>query len=318
MDRAGTQARDEAILRAASLEASMEVFESSISGKVHRFKRTGNPKHLLSAVVQVHREGRLSELVFTAWCSLAHRPSGVIPTSDPEVARIAASYRGWNRRGQYLTRLHLVRRFEDRFDMERMPDDFRGTRVTNIVDFGDRLLIGEYSTPRSARMLVLSDRGCDVCDYYVRDPGVRHIHAIHRMKGTDDLVITTGDASKYLDHWKMEERAPRFIRRARKRHAGHTAVVEMGGRVWMGTDFSSRPNWLETLDGRRWFFPEPAHRMFVLLMYPHLDRYLAVLSTEITPEGRHALSIFDTHREAFVHCEFVEVTRQEIDPDAPE
>lgn len=316
MNPTGTQTRDEAILRAASLEASREVYESSISGKIERFRRTRNPAHLVSALLQTRREGRLSELVYTAWCSLAHRPAPLVPPAGPEPARIAASYRGWNRRSQYLTRPHLVRRYGDRFDMEALPDDFRGTRVTNLVDFGDRLLIGEYSTPRSARLVVASARGCDVCDFYVKDPGVRHIHAIHRMRGSDDLIVTTGDTRKYLDHWTMGERGPAFVRRARKRHAGHTALVELGGRVWMGTDFSSRPNWLETLDGGRWFFPEPARRMFVLLLHAHLDRYLAVLSTEITPEGRHVLSIFDTHREAFVHCGFVEVTRQEIDPDS--
>jgi hypothetical protein len=86
--------------------------------------------------------------------------------------------------------------------------------------------------------------------------------------------------------------------------AGFTAVIRVNGEYYFGTDFSGRPNWIETMGGSRYFFPQKAYRLQVTDFHAFLDRYLLAFNTELlVVGGRKTLSIFDTLSRHFIYCE---------------
>jgi hypothetical protein len=119
--------------------------------------------------------------------------------------------------------------------------------------------------------------------------------------------VTTGDASKYLDLWNLRGGDLGFVNRLKGYLAGHTAITEVRDKLYLGTDFSSRPNYIEQLGGSKFFFPKKAYKMEVIAFQSHRDRYIASLNSEMPPLGeRKALSIFDTVAEEFIYCRYFE------------
>jgi hypothetical protein len=95
-----------------------------------------------------------------------------------------------------------------------------------------------------------------------------------------------------------------FSRRLRQRLAGFTAAVEVKGEYFFGSDFSSRPNFIETLGGRKYFFPEKAYRLRADLFCVFFERYIAAINRDLEVlGGRRALSVFDTVRREFIFCD---------------
>jgi hypothetical protein len=116
--------------------------------------------------------------------------------------------------------------------------------------------------------------------------------------------VSTGDTRKFLDLWTVSRGGMSFTRRLRQRLAGFTAAVEVNGDYFFGSDFSSRPNFIETLGGRRYFFPEKAYKLRADLFYAFFDRYIAAINKELDVlGGRRTLSVFDTVKEEFVFCD---------------
>jgi hypothetical protein len=133
---------------------------------------------------------------------------------------------------------------------------------------------------------------------------VRHIHAIHRYGNSGEFLVTTGDSSKRLDLWSARDGELRFVKGLKKRLAGFTAVVRVKDEYYFGTDFSSRPNFIVTLAGTKYFFPQLAYNRFVTDFYPYLDRYIVAMSCELAVAGgRKTVSIFDTTLRRFIYCE---------------
>jgi hypothetical protein len=117
--------------------------------------------------------------------------------------------------------------------------------------------------------------------------------------------VSTGDGSKRLDLWAVLNGKPRFVKPIRKNLAGYTAAAKVKDKYYFGSDFSGRPNYIGTLDGRKYFFPREAYKLFVSQFYPYLDRYIVAINSELpSAGGRKALSVFDTVQQQFIFCDY--------------
>jgi hypothetical protein len=82
-------------------------------------------------------------------------------------------------------------------------------------------------------------------------------------------------------------------------------VTKVNGEYFFGTDFSSRPNCIQTLDGTKYFFPEKAYKLYVAAFFAFFDRYFVCVNTELSAVGpTKTVSVFDAHRRRFVFCEY--------------
>jgi len=107
------------------------------------------------------------------------------------------------------------------------------------------------------------------------------------------------------DLWVVEGNEIKFKKRKRRYLAGYTAALKVNDQHFFGTDFSGRPNYIETLDGKRYFSPAKAYKKWVFAFYGFSDRYIASLNTDLTSlGGQHTLSIFDAKNKQFIFCEY--------------
>jgi len=276
----------------------------TISQSMERLKSTKNPIYILQILYLLINQGRLLEAVHSIYCRLFFRPSPVMPHPKEEVDAILEYFKGLPPSKDDLSREELIGIFQDGFAVQALPEDFFHARIEGIVYDPDFLIIGEYGSP-GKRVAHVTREECTISDYYVDDHTVRHIHAIFKDPQSPKILISTGDSSKYLDEWRMDSGEFTFIKRLRKDFAGHLAMALVQGHYYLGTDFSHRPNYIECLDGRKFFFPEPASNMYVLRFHPYQSRYIVSLNTELfCLGGRHSLSIFDTQRMHFIFCGF--------------
>ena len=184
-----------------------------------------------------------------------------------------------------------------------------GSRIEGIVYDKNFLILGEYGeygAADSAKIALINHNTCVVYDFYNHLSGVVHIHSIHRHHDSE-ILVSTGDTKKLLDLWVVDANELKFKRRIKKRLAGYTAACKVCGKDFFGTDFSGRPNYIETLDGKKYFFPLKAYRMFVVAFYTFFDRYIVSINSEMSQFGaRKTLSILDTAHEKFIFCEYLE------------
>ena len=244
--------------------------QSFITAQVQGFRTTRNPLALVQALILVLKQRRVLELIYGAYCYLFHRPSLVQPKRDEEalisVLREAGALMPFRR----LSRAQLVELYGSEFRVGDLPDDFQGARCESICQGPGFLLIGEYG--EDSRLAYVTPRSCAVSDYYRRIRGVRHIHSIVRGKTAGEFLVSTGDTRKLLDLWSASGDDLRFVKRLRHRLAGFTAGAAVGGELYFGTDFSGRPNYIETLCGSKYFFPRKADRLFVAAFKVFFDR----------------------------------------------
>lgn len=274
-----------------------------ISGRLSDFKATHNPLFLVKAVAMTIRQGRAYELAYCLCLGLFTRPSRVRPNAPEIPQSLLDSCRSWWLGGDLRSRAELVRCFDGPYAIHSLPADFAGTRLESIVCTPDFLIIGEYGD-RAKRLALVTKGSCAISDHYEDDPLVDHIHAVYKLRSSGAIFVTTGDTSKALDLWSLREDRLEFLRRLKSRTAGYTAIAEAGGHCYFGTDFSSRPNYIETLGGQKYFFPQKAYRMYVLSFRQYQDRYLLSINRRISAlGGGSTLSIFDTAQKDFVFCE---------------
>jgi hypothetical protein len=275
---------------------------SFITAQVEQFRATGNLLILVKALTLVVRQHRTRELILRAYCSLVHSPSAVRGgNQDSAVAWMLRDTSAMAPQGT-LTRQRIVERYGRRFSVASLPRDFHSARAESVCDNGDHLIIGEYG--ESPRIACVTRSACLVSEHYCQVAGVRHIHSIQRYGDSGDFLVSTGDSKKFLDLWVAGGSQPMFVRRLRKHMAGFTAAIRVNGEYYFGTDFSGRPNWIETMGGSRYFFPQKAYRLQVTDFHAFLDRYLLVFNTELlVVGGRKTLSIFDTLSRHFIYCE---------------
>ena len=274
-----------------------------ITAYVQKFRETKNILLLVKAAILVLRQQRALELIYGGYCSLFHRPSVVCPWADEAAliailkAECAFVYQG------ILSKEQITRLYGGAFKVGLLPTDFQGARCESIWQNDESLIIGEYG--ESSRIAYVSPESCIMSDYYCRVPGVRHIHSIQGYGDAGDFLVSTGDTCKFLDLWSAGNGKVNFARRLSKHLAGFTAAVRVKGEYYFGTDFSSRPNFIETLEGTKYFFPAKAYRLYVTAFHAFLDRYIIAVNNELViAGGRKTLSVFDTVERRFIFCEY--------------
>lgn len=247
---------------------------------------------------------RFLEVVWSIFCLIRFRPSKCFSkNADKELVSSAISSI-YDLYPLYYTRAQLIDKFGSEYKIDQLPADFVGARSESVAKIGDYLVIGEYAND-SARIIISTTEFCRIENYYQSISGVRHIHAISKGFSKNTFFVSTGDGNKYLDHWEISYGRLIFASRIKYRLAGYTASIQLNGIKYFGTDFSSRPNYLETLDGEKYFFPLPAYLQYVVALTSIDGRYIVSLNADHAPVGnRSSVNIFDTHTKKYVYCDY--------------
>tara|TARA_R110000796_G_scaffold12887_9_gene42099 strand:+ start:1227 stop:2090 length:864 start_codon:yes stop_codon:yes gene_type:complete len=277
-----------------------------IAENIVLFKKTKKYSYLLKAIFKIIVERRSFEVIWSLVCFVTLRPSPVVDSyNQMELINRAKNWAG--KQSIIFSRTELEELFGGTFPLNKIPDDFLSARSESVLLVGQHLIIGEYAD-NSARLLLLSTDSCHVEFFYNKMSGVRHIHSIHNEESKSSILVSTGDGEKVLDRWDLTSGKLQFNARIKKRLAGYTAAVSVGGVSYFGTDFSSRPNYLETLFDNRYPFPITAYHMYVIRLDSFDERYIYAISTQHGPVGsRKALSIFDVKQEVFVYCDYLDI-----------
>lgn len=284
-------------------EVLLMAHSAFITAHLQRFRETGSLSFLLTALVLVVRQGRIFELVYGLYCRLFH-PASTVSSSEDESALISVIKEkvGLVHRSA-LSRAQLIERYGATFRVELLPEDFRSARCESIWQEGNEFLVlGEYG--EGGRVVLLTPNACVINDYYEHDAAVRHIHSIEGYGTSGEFLVATGDTRKSLDLWAKEGTRIRFVRRLKRNLAGYTAAIEINGEYYFGTDFSSRPNYIMTLQGVKSFFPGHAYNLYVTAFYSFFDRYLVSVNNGLrVTGGKRTLSVFDTVERRFIYCD---------------
>ena len=273
-----------------------------ISDYVQEFRETKNVLALLKALLLVLKQQRTLELIYGGYCHLAHRPSPVYPAEDGATLISILNHCGSIPHGN-VSRAGLIERFGTAFRVDLLPHDFESARIESIWEDETCLIIGEYGArPRLAHV---TPEACTVSDYYMHVRGVKHIHSILKYGDSGEFLVSTGDTRKFLDLWSVSDRGLVLVRRLSTRLAGFTAAVAVNGKYYFGTDFSNRPNFISTLEGKKFFFPLKAYKLYANAFRAFGDRFIVSINSELdVAGGRKTLSVFDTAQQRFIYCEY--------------
>lgn len=161
-------------------------------------------------------------------------------------------------------------------------------------------IAGEYGQP-GARILFKKNNITKLFDPYLNDSRVFHIHSICHFK--DDLfLIAVGDTAKYLDLIEINENECIIKKRIFKHFGGFTSLLNINGKIWAGTDFSRRPNYIiEIQTGKKYFLPNIAFRQYVLNIQSINDKLLKITTKELNNMKGCEL-YFNTHELIFQSC----------------
>jgi hypothetical protein len=280
--------------------------QTTISQNLALFKETKKIRFILRAAMQVIKEKRILELSYGAYCVLLHQPSKVVSAPEKLLQAIIEDFVSQYSYCFFYNREDLIAKFGAHFAVESLPKDFTLTRSESVTQCNGLLIVGEYAE-NSARIALITKTDCVISNYYQQIRGVRHIHAVHYCETSGNVFISTGDTAKLLDQWKIKERELVFVKRLKKRMAGFTAISKAKNDYFFGTDLSSRPNYIESSDGNKYFFPVDAYYKHCLTFYPVLGHYIATINTSMDEFGKHKiLSIFDTDKREFIFCDSLE------------
>jgi hypothetical protein len=287
---------DEAVAAAAGYSAQSS---SSLSIGEHyvRFREQRRPTDLLRLILAIASQGRLPELVYSAWLTATTRPSEVARTTEFDAAPALAAF------GNLPLIYHNPTCWPSSLPSRtRLPAQLE-VKSSNVIQCGNWDVLGEYAH-RGARLIFLCEDRVLVDDHYSGHRGVRHIHALHRMSETEFLV-TTGDAAKRVDLWSCAGDRPRFVRNLMRWQGGFTGAVRVAGRDYFGSDYSGRPNYLlRWQDRARFPLPAPAYRMYCESLHAWGDHFVACVNRNLEADARQRwLSMFDTRSDEFVACE---------------
>jgi len=277
-----------------------------ISGNLAKFKVTRNPFYLAKAISLLISQKRIHELLYGFYCSFFFPPSAVEMCLSDIVNTILSDRQSWLHCMRLLSKGDLLNIFGGEYAIHSLPADFAGAGRESIVYEPDILIIGEYGEFRK-RIFCVTHKSCAINDYYTNNPNVRHIHAVYKSRASRDILVTTGDTAKFLDLWHMHNDKMVFRKRLKKYLAGHTAITEIGGKYYLGTDFSSRPNYIEELNGEKFFFPRDAYKMYVIGFYQYKKRYILSINHNMEDfGGQHTLSVFDVVTKKFIFCDYLD------------
>jgi len=281
---------------------------STISHRIAEFKKTRNPICLGQAALLILRQRRFLELAHGLYNNAFCKPSTIASKPDRnDLQAVIQAGLSFSSNDWFFSRQQLIDIFRTQYAIHHLPADFCGTRSESIIWEKDFLIIGEYGLPMGKRLAYVTRQSCTMYDQYQSNRYIVHIHALYKSATSSDILVTTGDSEKRLDLWRVHVDELCFERTLRKRLAGHTAITKVGSRFYMGTDFSSRPNYIERMgDNKKFFFPNPAYKMVVLAFQEYQNRYILAIGSELSPFGKkRALSVFDTATEEFLYCDYI-------------
>ena len=241
------------------------------------------------------RQRRCLEIGYGAFCLLGRRASVVAGDGGFEIEDHLA---GLEMRFQEGLRLRTARASQVAREGGRWEGGV-GCAYHGHATTAGGFVLGEYAE-QSARLFVKGRNGLRVERYYDTVAGVRHIHSV--LGSGNNVFVTTGDASRFLDRWELKGGGLELRERVLRRLGGFTACCEVKGRHFFGTDLSERPNYIFCLETRqKWFFPKPAYTQVSKAMLPFGDRYILCVNASLwaTP-ARRSLTVFDSLREVFV------------------
>lgn len=272
--------------------------KTTISRELGKFKKTKNPKFLVTAAVLLVRSGRLNEMAYGAYCFAVHPAPKVVPqpgitfeTYHAELQETLSKLRAKKRDAISQVEPGIVPGDEPLYCMDH-----------GFVETEDGFIIGEYAN-YSARIFIKSGETTQEVDTYQIRKMVRHIHLIYR--DGDRVYITTGDSDKFFDLWRLKDGELQFEKRLMRRLGGFTTCCRIKGKTFFGSDFSERPNYIWCLEtNRKYFFPRPAYTRYCYLMLPLNDRYIVCFNRGLARlSGGVSVSIFDTETLQFVQAQ---------------
>ncbi len=273
----------------------MSSFDITIDAALSRFRKTRRPSALFQTVGLIIRKKRVLETAYGAYQFLTSRPGVLNTECDDDLQDLLEEAETLYRETR-IRRLHLV--YGEANALNPPVPDFN-FRYHGFCFIEGGFLAGEYRESEP-RLIMKTAKGCFVKGFYDDDPDVRHIHALH-CDG-EHVYITTGDSSKYLDRYLYVDGELAFDRRLMRILGGFSASCTVANDIYFGTDFSGRPNYILNFRTRmKAFLPGPAYLQFCELMLPLRDRYIYCRSKNLAEEWN--ATIFDTHRNVFVHCE---------------
>lgn len=291
----------------------------SISQHLSEFARNGNPYFLVCAVRSIFREGRFIELLYGIACFLV--PKRIAPKlnllEEPEVMKSIPNLisRLENRDTKWI--LEKYPSYEK--NIKKLPKDFNCARSSAVLEVKNHLIIGEYGWP-GARIAIITHNNFQLVNYYNSIQGVRHIHAICTTQESSNtsqdisILITTGDTVKRLDEWVLCSFNQCFSlkKTLKKRLAGYTSMVAVNNKIFCGTDFSSRPNFIiENNSGKIYWFPKQCSNMYTVDMIAISGNQILCLNKKLAAFGDNiAISVFDTYKMRFTST--VIVTTSEL------
>ena len=272
----------------------------SISAHLGNFKRTGNPVSLLKAGSRCYPSGAdAGSAVWSALFSDRPRLAGHGRRAAGGVFQARAQrYAGRSPRDPAfdVSRRSLRRQFP----VHLLPPDL--VTYTHIFAHGDDwMVVGEYA--ESARMYYLNRDSCTLIPYYTNIEAVRHIHSVHRLSDTQVA--------------RLDGRQGQAVRSLGRRRVGDD--------VFQATHGPQRRFSFDAQGGRRrllWHRFHPSAQ----LPLPLPGRQAVVLSPAGVHEirappagggrsvsrvverglsslgGDRAWTVFDTHREEFIHA----------------
>jgi hypothetical protein len=275
-----------------------------ITAHLQEFRKTRSLRCLGRALILIMQQQRMIELLYGVYCTLFHRASRVSPLENETALISVIKEKTASLHQGALSRAQLVERYGTRFKVELLPEDFRSARWESIWEEGDEfLLIGEYG--EGGRLALVTMTACLINEHYQYVRGVRHIHSVEPYGSCGEFLVATGDTKKFLDLWAHHNGEIRFVRRLRSHLAGFTAAIQVNGEYYFGTDFSSRPNYITTLRGEKFFFPRKAYKLYATAFYSFFGRYIVSINNELrVVGGRKTLSVFDTVQQEFIYCEY--------------
>lgn len=267
-----------------------------ISKRLADFKQQRSPRDLLAAIWLVAMQGRLHELLFGLYCLIRFRPRRVKNAKKVDVHELI-------RLGEIEVLARSARRQCEMARTNAMtPREacLPYCRIHALAEYEAHTFLGEYAED-SARLYVRSPERVRIFAPYDRDPGVRHIHLVHAHNGA--IYIATGDSRKYLDKFHYRGGQLHHIARVKKWFGGFTAGCSIGGQLYLGTDFSGRPNYIYCLETRERFpFPRPAFFKYCAVMLPIEDRYIICVNRSLPYSApQRVISIFDVVERQFIY-----------------
>lgn len=279
----------------------------TISKNIILFKKTRNIIYLIRAIKLIIIQGRLLEVTWSLICYIIFKPSQIIELqNDNKIVDKIKDLVGTTKADGF-SREDLIKMFEHKYSVNDIPEDFYFVRAESVIEIGRFLVLGEYVN-NSARLLFLTNRECEINYFYNNMKGVLHIHSIHKDVVNNNFLVSTGDSAKILDRWGINLQRVYFKTRIKKRMAGYTAAAQVKGIDYFGTDFSSRPNYIETLDGDKYPFPKLAFKMYAISMDSYENRYLYIISKQLNVVGtKVCLSIFDIDKNSFIYCDHLNI-----------